>query len=107
MPRKRPAKAYGIVAKVAADLASGKVILSEHALKQMRARNISRRDALWILRSGWREPIKDEWKEEYNAWTYAYRGLDEDRERRLRIAVALKTDGTLIVTTIDLDREDE
>lgn len=75
---KRPEKDPNVVPNVASDVANRTVRFSDHALKQMRTRDITRSDAYSVLEFGWREPRKDEWKEEYNSWTYAYRGYDRD-----------------------------
>ena len=52
-------------------------------------------------KKGRREEQKDEWNERLKEWNYAYRGKTVDGTE-LRVAVALKPNGVLVVTVINL-----
>jgi hypothetical protein len=51
------------------------------------------------------EARKDSYSEEFQAWDYAIRGKTLDG-RNLRVVVAIVAPNILVVTTIDLDKED-
>ncbi len=104
-PGKRPEKDVLVVAKVAKHLATSQIEYCVHARQQMHLRDITQGDVLEVLERGWREPRKDEWKEAFQQWRYAYRGYDDSGIRRIRVAVALDDSGVIVVTAIDLDKE--
>lgn len=60
----------------------------------------------YVLTTGYREPKKDEFKTEHQAWNYAMKGKTIDN-RKLRIIVSLDKDDLLIITVIDLEGKDE
>lgn len=52
---------------------------------------------------GYHEKQKDQYKPEYNDWTYSIRGLSVDG-RNIRIAIAFDEDDMLIITVIEIAR---
>jgi predicted transcriptional regulator len=102
---KRPEKDALVVAKVATFLIADQIQFPVHARQQMHIRDITRSDVLEVLSRGWREPRKDEWKEAFRQWRYAYRGHDDSGIKNLRVAVALEDSGVIVVTAIDLDKD--
>ena len=58
---------------------------------------------LHVLRNGYHEKRKDEYKPEYEDWNYAIRGLTIDG-KDLRIAIAFEEDGMIIITVIAITR---
>lgn len=57
------------------------------------------------MREGFHEKKKDEWKEAFRQWNYAFRGKTIDG-RAIRIAVAVKAPDLLIITVINLSKKD-
>jgi hypothetical protein len=81
---------------------SGKYLDTRHALVRKVQRTITLPELLYVLKNGYHEKKKDEFKEEHSAWNYAIRGLTVDK-RKLRICVSFDERGMLIITAIDLD----
>ena len=61
-----------------------------------------------MLETGWHEKRKDAYDEHYLCWKYAIRS-DKKDERALRVIVTFDSDEPdfLIVTLIDLDKDDD
>jgi hypothetical protein len=74
-----------------------------HARNRLQEREVTVLEVLQILRNGYHEARKDEFKPEFDEWNYAIRGKTLDA-RKLRLAVAIKADGFLLITVIDIDR---
>jgi hypothetical protein len=64
-------------------------------------RSIGLPEIIYVLRNGYHEKRKDEFKPEYNAWNYAIRGRTID-DRDLRIAIAFDKNKMLIITVIEI-----
>lgn len=78
-----------------------------HAVQRGSERRITRPEYLRVLETGFHEKRKDEFKEEHQGWNYAIRGETIDG-RQLRVPVSFDGQGTmLIITVIDLDREED
>jgi hypothetical protein len=97
----RPPKIDKLLDKARACIASGYYLDTSHAQQRKRERNISLPEVLYVIRTGYHEKRKDEFKEEYNDWTYAVRGFTVDH-RELRIAIAFTGKNMLIITVIEL-----
>ncbi len=102
----RPPKASGIIKIVSAAAQSGKVLYSGHANERMKQRGIIKPEVEYVLKNGHHEPRKDTFNEKEKAWDYSIRGKTVDK-RNLRIIVAVVSPGVFVITTIDLDKEDE
>ena len=99
----RPKKHEDVLVLARKHLDSGKYLDTRHATERKQQRQITRPEVFQVLRGGYHEKRKDEFKEEYNAWNYAIRGKTIDK-RDLRICVSFdKETGMLIITAIDLD----
>ncbi len=59
-------------------------------------------EILRVLRVGFWEKRKDEFKQEFQAWNYAIRGKTVDA-RDLRVIVTFEEPGMLLITAIDLN----
>lgn len=82
--------------------AAEKVRDTRHSAARRGERAIDYREVGQVIRSGYHEKSKDEFKPEWNSWNYAIRGKTVD-DRKIRIAVAFEGDTLLIlVTTIAL-----
>ena len=75
----------------------------DHALQRIKEREVTLLEVRQVLRGGYHEKRKDEFKEEHQAWNYSVRGKTVDK-RNLRIAVSFDEDDVLVITVIDLDR---
>ena len=60
-------------------------------------------DITHVLLNGERDPVRDEFKEEFQSWNYAVRGKTID-SRSIRIAVTFDENEMLIVTVIPLGK---
>ena len=73
-----------------------------HAWQRLQQRDVTVQEVLQILRRGYHEARKDEFREDFMEWNYAIRGTTLDA-RSLRLAVAVKPGGFFVLTVIDLD----
>lgn len=75
---------------------------TRHAIGRRQRRIISVLEVGQIVETGFREPSKDEYKEQWRAWNYAIRGKTLDG-RSLRVAVSFDEAGfLLVITAMDL-----
>ncbi len=100
---KRPAKCSHVLEKVRECLELGLYYDTSHAVKRKEERRVGLQDVLYVLRTGFHEKKKDEYKPEFCDWNYAIRGKTVDG-KEVRVAVAFDEDGMLIITVIDLTR---
>ena len=99
----RPPKILDVLPRVRDGWAKGTYRDTRHAGERRAERVIILPEIYQIVEGGFREPSKDEFKEEWQAWNYAIRGKTIDG-RRLRVAVSFDEEGwTLVITAIDLD----
>lgn len=106
-PRKRPEKAYtttDLTRIVRESVAAGRYRPSKHAFERMQERQVTIDEIRQVLETGHHKPAKDAYDEEEMEWNYAFEGKTTD-DRSLRIPVAIKADGTLVVTVIDLKKK--
>jgi hypothetical protein len=102
---KRPSKAKYILGIVSSAVGAGHLIYSTHANQRMSERGIIKPEVEYVLKTGHHEARKDQFNDGFGSWDYAIKGQTIDA-RRLRIVVALEQPNVLVVTTIDLDKED-
>ncbi len=102
---KRPDKVKDILGLVSTAVAAGHLTYSRHADQRMSKRGIIKPEVEYVLKNGHHEAKKDHFNEAYRSWDYAIKGLTVDG-RRLRIVVAMEQPNVLVVTAIDLDKED-
>ncbi len=100
---KRPSKIDNVLEKVRECIANGRYYDTSHAALRKCQRRISLTHVLYVLRYGYHEKRKDQYKEEYGDWTYSIRGSNIDG-RDLRIAVAFDSDDMLIITVIEVSQ---
>lgn len=99
---KRPAKLDDVLGLVRKHVESGTYVDTRHATERTEERRITRPEILQILKVGFWEKRKDEYKPEHESWNYAIRGKTADK-RSLRVVIAFDVPGMLIITAIDLD----
>jgi hypothetical protein len=100
-PSTRPPKAGDVLERVRKHVADGTYLDTRHASERKEERVITLPEVLYVLRNGFHEKKKDEYKPEHKDWNYAIRGKTIDG-RALRIAVAFADPGMLVITAIDL-----
>jgi hypothetical protein len=110
-PKKtHPAKDPEIESKVQKLLEANLYHPTGHAKERLDLRQVTILEVRYILKKGAREKkkdafhIRDDWGNEINRWSYAYKNKTLDG-RRLRVCVSLdetKSKPLLIVTVIDL-----
>jgi hypothetical protein len=100
MRRKKTKNLMKIVGEKAQN---GNFLILPHAASRRLQRKISVSDIVYVLKNGWHESKKDEFKNEYNEWNYALKGKTIDK-RTLRIVISFDINMMLIVTVIDLRR---
>lgn len=74
-----------------------------HARRRLEEREVTVYEVVQVIHCGFHEVRKDEFKEEFGDWNYAIRGITLDG-RKLRLAIAVKSSGFLIITAIDLEK---
>lgn len=100
----RPAKISDIHSIAKKAITEGTYLPVEHAKLRLNQREVTLPELEYVIEKGRREPKKDEFKLEHNAWNYAIKGKTVDN-RNLRIAVSLdEKTKVLIITVIDLDK---
>jgi len=103
---KRPPKLSDVLKRVRECVETGRYYDISHAVLRKRERRISLTHVLHILCNGYHEKRKDQYSPEHRDWTYAIRGKSVD-ERDIRIAVAFDEDDMLIITVIEVARENK
>jgi len=103
----RPDKIPDVLKAIRQHLEQGLYRYKAHCTTRMSQRGVIRVEVEHVLKHGLREERKDEFKEEFNTWNYAIRGKTLDRDKEIRIAVSFSSvEGLLIITAIDINRED-
>ena len=99
------AKVPDVAKRLAEAFIKDVIRFSDHAQHRMDERlyeyGLDESDVFRVLKKGRREEEKDEWNEILKEWNYAYRGKTVDGIE-LRVAFALKPNGVLVVTVINL-----
>ena len=99
------AKVPDVAKRLADAFIKDAIRFSDHAKQRMDERlyeyGLDEFDVFRVLKKGRREEEKDEWNERLKEWNYAYRGKTVDGTE-LRVAFALKPNGVLVVTVINL-----
>ena len=103
-------KEENVLPRVLKALETGNLIVSFHAMEQMQVREVTYSDVKEALYSGQREEQKDDYRQNPKSkkwsWRYCIRGLVSNGEKDLRVVVALEEPKSIVVTVIDLNRED-
>ena len=94
-----------LIEKIRRAIKSGEYRDTFHSAQRQSSRLITRLEIEYVLLNGWHEKRKDAYDENYYAWNYAIRGKTID-SRNLRIIVSFDVDEMLIITAIDLDKDD-
>jgi hypothetical protein len=99
--QKRAPKHTRLMERIREAIDSGRYRDVVHAQDRQKERQITRPEYTYVLRNGYHEAKKDEFKEEHNAWNYAIRGRTVDK-RDLRVVVSFDDEDLLIITTIEV-----
>ena len=99
----RPSKIADVLKKVRECVEKGRYYDTSHATLRKNQRQIGLTHILYVLRHGYHEKRKDQYKPEHGDWTYAIRGKSIDG-KDIRIAIAFDEDDMLIITVIEVER---
>lgn len=97
----RPPKFDDVMDTINTCLEMGHFLDTSHSNERMKARQVTRSEALYVLRHGHHEKKKDKYDDQYQAWNYSIRGKTLDKIE-LRIIVSFDEFGMLIITVIKL-----
>ncbi len=100
----RVEKIKNLLTRIKLNASKGNFIILPHAIDRQGERNITVPDIVYALATGWHEPQKDQYAEDFKTWNYAIRGKTID-ERELRIITSFDENNMLIITVIDLKRK--
>lgn len=100
---KRPPKILEVLKKARECIDAGRYYDTTHAMQRKIQRQITLTHILHVIRYGYHEKRKDEYKLEHKDWTYALRGTTIDG-KDIRIAIAFDEDGMLIITVIEINQ---
>jgi hypothetical protein len=98
---KRPIKILDVLKQARGCVERGRYYDTSHAALRKLQRRISLTDVLHVLRHGYHEKQKDQYKPEHNDWNYSIRGRSMDG-KDIRVIVAFDEDDVLIITVIEL-----
>ncbi|MFC1611550.1 DUF4258 domain-containing protein [Myxococcota bacterium] len=98
----RPAKVSDVLGRARRHVDEGTYLDTRHASQRKEERAIPLLEIIYVLKNGYHEKRKDEFKPEFNDWNYAIRGKTVDG-RALRVAIAFVEPDMLVITAIDLD----
>lgn len=101
----RPPKIPNLLKVVKACIESGRYRSCLHLEQREMERNITRREVLYVLKTGFHEQKEDDFDEAYQDWHYAVRGKTVD-ERDLRVFISFdKETMMIIITTFEINRK--
>ncbi len=98
----RPPKISNLMAEIRKCLDTGKYLDTRHASERQTERHITRPEVIKVLRTGFHEKRKDQFKVEYQTWNYSVRGKTVDA-KNLRVIISFDPSGMLLISAIDLD----
>ena len=102
MKRQRPSKLENVLELARSCIEAGKYLPTFHAECRQLERDITLLDALYVIKNGYREPKHDQFKEEWQAWNYAIRGVTLQNDT-VRVIISFdESTGLLIITVITL-----
>ena len=70
-----------------------------HAECRQLERDITLLDAFYVIKNGYREPKHDNFKEEFQAWNYAVRGITLQNDA-VRVIISFEENGKLLIITV-------
>ena len=103
MKVKRPEKLSNVLELAAACIANGNYRPTFHAECRKLERDITLLDALHVIKTGYRDPKHDEYKEEYCSWNYAIQGISLQRDK-IRVVISFDDNLMLIITVINFSK---
>jgi hypothetical protein len=100
----KSSKIPDVLKKARECMENGRYLDTAHALLRKQQRRISLTDISHVIKHGYHEKRKDQYRPEFMDWDYAIRGLTVD-VRDIRIVVAFDEDGMLIITVIEIFKD--
>lgn len=98
----RPAQIVNLLEKIRKCVETGSYLIREHALQRLGEREISLKDALYVLTHGYHEKLKTTFDTVFKTWKYSIRGKTRDGVE-IRIIVAF-VEKMAIITVIKLGK---
>lgn len=92
-----PQKETDIISKAISLWETGKYVLTNHALQRMKERAVSTADIYDCLLSAQRSEHDDQFRADFNSWTYSLKGYDENQNQ---IELIIAFDGKLVFISV-------
>ena len=105
MSRRNKIASAKLIQRIQNAILSGQYRDTYHSAARRSSRSVTRLEMEYALLHGWHEKRKDKFNEIYETWDYSIRGKTIDL-RNLRVVVSFDEDGMLVITVIDLDKDD-
>lgn len=97
--KKRAEKVQNVVFLAQRLMGKGAYVISHHAYARKTQRKLSLGDIQNVIKTGFHEKKKDEYKDEFMDWNYAIKGKTLDNEFA-RVCIAFDKETNLIVITV-------
>ena len=102
-----PIKKTEVILEAITSLEKGTLRVSKHALIRMKERRIVLSEIKEVIYNSVRETIKDQLTDDGTDWKYAIRGLNEAKDKDIRIIVLFEGQYILVVTAIVKNLEEK
>lgn len=99
MKQKRPPKLENVLKIAKECIENGQYLPTFHAECRQLERDITLLDALHVIRNGYREPKHDQYKEEWQTWNYAVRGITL-QDDSARVIISFNDEVTMLIITV-------
>lgn len=100
-------KRHDVIRDVIKSYEGGLFITSVHAAEQMVARDVQLSDIEEMIYRAYREEHKDSLAKNGKTWKYALRGLNDNRNKDIRIIIAFNDSDAVIITVIDKNKKED
>jgi Domain of unknown function (DUF4258) len=105
MGLKVPIKRKEVILDAIDAMEKGNLRISNHALIRMKERGIVLSDIKEVIYNCVRETFKDQLTEDGMTWKYVIRGMNEAKDKDIRLVLLFDVQKVLVVTAIDLTKE--
>lgn len=99
MKQKRPSKLENVLEIAKKCIENGQYLPTFHAECRQLERDITLLDALHVIKNGYREAKHDQYKEEWQAWNYAVRGITL-QDDSARVIISFNDEVTMLIITV-------
>jgi 3-deoxy-D-manno-octulosonic acid (KDO) 8-phosphate synthase len=102
--QKNPPQLENLFPIISECIEQGKYTLTEHAIQRLGERNITLKDAEYVLKNGYHEKKKSSFDEAYRTWKYAIRGKTIEN-LDIRIIIAFDKNDMIVITLMHVGEE--